>query len=407
LLGLFACSPVGGGARDAAGWRQDLAVLADTLRTRHPKLLHPDVRAAFDRAVADLGPRLEEMDRRHRIGALARLVASLHDGHTQMGLAWDDAIGFRSLPIRVYLFDDGVFVVRTDSSHADLLGARLEAIDTVPIASALERLRPWVHGDNESAFRDIVASRLVLPDLLTIAGLTTSADSATLRFRRADGSLVATTLLPLDRKAPVAWLEARPPEIPLPLYLQHGDQPYWFTDLDSVGVFWIQFNAVQNGDSESLGAFARRALAAAERSRATRLVIDVRRNNGGDNTLLRPFVVGVIRSRFNAPRHLYVVIGRLTFSAAMNFATQIERYTEARFVGEPTGAPPNHYGETQRLILPHSGITVLYSSEYWQDADPRDQRPWIAPSIAVPPTFADYRAGRDRVLRVILGDPTH
>ena len=134
------------------------------------------------------------------------------------------------------------------------------------------------------------------------------------------------------------------------------------------------------------------------------MVIDIRCNNGGDNTLLRPFVVSLIRSRFNQSGHLYVVIGRLTFSAAVNFATQIERYTEVRFVGEPTEAPPNHYGETQRLVLPHSGITVLYSLLFWQDAGPRDTRPWIAPAIVVSPTFADYRAGRDPVLDATLHD---
>jgi hypothetical protein len=404
MLGLLSCSHERGPATDASRWRQDLQLLADTLRARHPKLLRPEVRSAFDRDVAALDGRIGGMDRAHRAGELARLVASLHDGHTQIGLAWDDAVGFRSLPIRVYLFREGVFVVRADSDHADLLGSRVESIGTVPIDSALQRLGPWIHGDNESAFRDIVASRLVLADLLPMARLSESPDSATLHLRRPDGSPVAATLRPLDRKASITWVDARPPEVAPPLYLRQRDQPFWFASLDSVGVFWIQFNAVQDSPTDSLGALARRALAAAEQSRATRLVVDIRRNNGGDNTLLRPLVVGLIRSRFNAPRHLYVVIGRLTFSAAMNFATQIERYTEARFVGEPTAAPPNHFGETRRLVLPNSGITVLYSTLFWQDADPRDQRPWIAPAIEVPPTFADYRAGRDPVLDAILHD---
>jgi hypothetical protein len=344
------------------------------------------------------------MDRPHNIAEFARLVASLHDGHTQLGLAWDDSIGFRSLPIRLYLFSEGVYVVRADSAHADLLGSRIESIGAVPIDSALTRLRPWVHGDNESAFRDIVASRLVLAELLAIAGISESPDSAVFHLRRPDGSSESATLFPVRQGTSILWLDARTREYPVPLYLRNRDQPFWFAQLDSVGVFWIQFNAVRDGADETLGAFARRALTAAERSRATRMVIDIRRNNGGDNTLLRPLVVGLIRSRFNKPGHLYAVIGRLTFSAAMNFATQIDRYTEARFVGEPTEAPPNHYGETQRLVLPHSGITVLYSLLFWQDAGPRDTRPWIAPAIAVPVTFADYRAGRDPVLDAILHD---
>ncbi len=324
-LGLLSCAHSPSSTTDAEAWRRDLEVLADTLRARHPKLLRPDVRFAFDEEVVDIESRIAHMDRPHNIAEFARLVASLHDGHTQLGLAWDDSIGFRSLPIRLYLFSEGVYVVRADSAHADLLGSRIESIGAVPIDSALTRLRPWVHGDNESAFRDIVASRLVLAELLAIAGISESPDSAVFHLRRPDGSSESVTLFPVRQGTSILWLDARTREYPVPLYLRNRDQPFWFAQLDSVGVFWIQFNAVRDGADETLGAFARRALAAAERSRATRMVIDIRRNNGGDNTLLRPLVVGLIRSRFNKPGHLYAVIGRLTFSAAMNFATQIDR----------------------------------------------------------------------------------
>jgi C-terminal processing protease CtpA/Prc len=200
----------------------------------------------------------------------------------------------------------------------------------------------------------------------------------------------------------VPLVDARPAAEPVPLYLRDRNKPFWLEDVDSLGIFWIQFNAVQNAQSETLAAFSERAMAAAERSRASALVVDIRRNNGGDNTLLRPLIVALIRSRFNQTGRLFVVTGRLTFSAAMNFATQVQRYTEATFVGEPTGAPPNHYGETTRLKLPNSGITVLYSSLRWQDADPRDTRPWIEPSVRVPVLYTDYHTGRDPVLDSVV-----
>ncbi|MEP7381527.1 MAG: hypothetical protein ABI910_07565 [Gemmatimonadota bacterium] len=309
------------------------------------------------------------------------------------------------LPLRVYLFADGVHVVRSDSANSDLLGARIETIGVYPVDAAIARLRPWVHADNESAFRDIVASRLMLGELLKLAGIAATSDSINIRARAQDGALIERVLRASDPAAPLSSRRAVAQNAPTPLSLRNTDQPFSFADVDSLHVFWIQFNAVQDGASESLAELARRALAEAERSDATRLVIDVRRNNGGDNTLLRPLLVGLIRSRFNAPGHLYIITGRLTFSAAVNFVTRAEAYTDARFVGEPTGAPPNHFGETARLILPHSGLTVLYSTLWWQDADPRDTRPWIAPTIIVPPTFADYRVGRDTALDAILRDP--
>jgi hypothetical protein len=38
---------------------------------------------------------------------------------------------------------------------------------------------------------------------------------------------------------------------------------------------------------------------------------------------------------------LYVIIGRMTCSAAQNIATMLQQHTNATFVGEPSGSPPN------------------------------------------------------------------
>jgi hypothetical protein len=42
---------------------------------------------------------------------------------------------------------------------------------------------------------------------------------------------------------------------------------------------------------------------------------------------------------------------------------------------------------------------------YWQSSWPQDQRMWVAPDIYVPPTFADFQAGRDAALEAVLGLP--
>jgi tetratricopeptide (TPR) repeat protein len=80
----------------------------------------------------------------------------------------------------------------------------------------------------------------------------------------------------------------------------------------------------------------------------------------------------------------------------------MEKYTNAIFVGEPTGARPNHYGDAARIVLPHSGLTVRASTLWWQDVDPRDTRPWTPPQISAALTSADYRAARDPALRAAL-----
>jgi hypothetical protein len=83
-------------------------------------------------------------------------------------------------------------------------------------------------------------------------------------------------------------------------------------------------------------------------------------------SLNRPLIHRLIRcDTINQWGKLFVVIGRRTFSAAMNLAVDLERHTRALFVGEPTGGAPQplrrerrHRPAAQRPSLHRSGTLV-------------------------------------------------
>jgi hypothetical protein len=106
--------------------------------------------------------------------------------------------------------------------------------------------------------------------------------------------------------------------------------------------------------------------------------------------------------RVNRPGHLFVVIGRRTFSAAQNAVSQLEAHTNATFVGEPTGSRPNFVGESTYLVLPYSKLRVYCSSRYWQHVSSTDRRTWVAPQIAAEMSFQDFAANRDPCLQAVL-----
>ena len=133
-----------------------------------------------------------------------------------------------------------------------------------------------------------------------------------------------------------------------------------------------------------------------------RLIIDVRRNGGGNNHLLAPLIEGARASKLNRPGGLYVLIGRQTFSAAQNFVNRMENSTQVLFAGEPTGASPNLVCETETYHLPNTGLAVLISTRRWQDSVPNDHRIWTMPDIPAPLTFDDYVNGRDPVIAAVL-----
>ena len=190
---------------------------------------------------------------------------------------------------------------------------------------------------------------------------------------------------------------------PVPLYLKNMGTGYWFEYLPENKTVYFQFTLIRNDKKESLVAFSERLFKFINETEVEKLVIDIRWNNGGNATLLPPLVEGLIKNeKINKQGKLFVIIGRRVFSAAQTAATHFERYTNAVFLGEPTGSSPNFVGEEDSVKLPYSKIGINVSDLYWENSYPHDKRTWIAPQFYIPPTFESFRANRDPVMEAIL-----
>ena len=205
---------------------------------------------------------------------------------------------------------------------------------------------------------------------------------------------------PTRRRSCAANVGAKRPE---PISFKNNEDRFWFEYVPEKKLVYFQFNVVGDKPDETLEKFCGRLFAFINDKPVDYLVIDMRNNGGGNNYLNRPLVHGLIRSdRVNRFGHLFVLIGRRTFSAAMNGAVDIERNTNAVFVGEPTGSSPNFVGETTILVLPCSGLRLSCSSLYWQSSTATDRRTWISPSIVAEPSIAAFAENRDPGLEAIF-----
>jgi hypothetical protein len=133
------------------------------------------------------------------------------------------------------------------------------------------------------------------------------------------------------------------------------------------------------------------------------MVLDIRHNNGGDNTNYGPLLDLLTENQtINSPGFLYVIAGRQTFSATINFASDVDAFTQAIFVGEGTGGSPLHYGDPQTVLLPNSGIAVSISSRTHLSPIANDQRLSILPDIPVELKAWQYFKDIDPALEAIL-----
>jgi hypothetical protein len=244
--------------------------------------------------------------------------------------------------------------------------------------------------------------------MLHALGVITHPDKVCLTIRRDGGEekvTIAAGKSPPPRKLMPSQLPGAPPA---PLYLENVADAYWFKHLPEQQTVYFQFNQVMDKETESLATFARRLRHFLDEHQIQKLVIDLRHNNGGNTYLYKELVRTIVRfDASNENRRLFVLIGRDTYSAAGNFVVDLERFTRAVFVGEPTGAKPNSHGDESPTVLPYSGLYFLLSSVYWQLSWPRDSRLWIPPDVPVTVSAEDYFANRDLALEVVLKLGSH
>ncbi len=402
-------------------WKQDLHYLAQELPKRHPNLFFKMSREQFGNAVEKLEQSIPDLNDKEVIIELARIVSMVGDGHSRLTLPQDPKIAFSqahsktpfpkdsslvlgNYPIRLHLFKDGLFVKETTPEYAKALGAKVIKIGNATTAQALEAARSIVHYDNEMGFKLTAPTRLVIPEVLHSINIIDNKDNAAFLLQDISGDQFTIELDPLPLFKEVKWLDAREMTTAIaPLWLRDPENYFWYEYLEESKTFYVQYNQVSDKKDESVSAFFDKVFSLVKSKPAERFILDLRGNFGGNNGLNLPLLHGLIKAdKINQRGRLFTIIGRSTFSAAMMLSLDLEHHTNTLFVGEPTGSTPNHYGDSRKMKLPNSGVTVRISSLYWQYSDPRDNRNWIAPDIAADLTFKDYGINRDPALEAIF-----
>lgn len=390
-------------------WREDLRFFAAELERRHANPFHTVSRERFAAEVAELDARIPSLQRNQIVVGMMRLAAMVGDGHTRVDPRKDARFGFPSLPLKLYLFEDGVYVRAAAPAQAALVGARIEAVGGVPIAEAIRRVSELASRDNEIGPRLFVPLYLNMPDILHALGLSRRRDSAELRLRLGGRAWTATVPAgevepswPPDTDVslvtPKGWVDSRTTPEP-PLWLQAPLDYHRMVELPDRNALYVQLNMVTNISGQTLDQFAQRISERARSLNPRAVVLDLRLNQGGNGNLRQRLVRELIRTEDEDTR-LFVLTWRGTFSASQFILDDLDRLTDAIFLGEPASSKPTSYGDAYRMPLPNSGIQMRSSIVYWKDG--QNRAPWTWVDLAVPLSFSDYSAGRDPVLEAAL-----
>ena len=384
-------------------WRGDVRYLYEQMAKKHKNLYHSTSKAAFDAAVATLENRIPDLTGEQIEVEIAKLVAMAGDGHTAFELTIPFGMhgtqGRSFFPIELYHFSDGWFVRSVDSEYGGVVGGRVVKIGPYETDQAIQMALPLVSRDNDMDAMSRVPRIFIIPELMKGLGLAGSLEEAQFTIEK-DGRTTTAKVRAKPYEGRQSWVDASTGH--KPLWQSHPGDYYWFEYLTDGRMLYVQYNAVANKTDESIAAFFDRVWAVADKVPVDRFVLDIRKNGGGNNFLNKPVLLGIIRhTALDQKGKFFTIIGRETFSAAMNLTNQLERFTNATFVGEPTGGKPNSYGDNTPIEAPNSKLKVFVSTLWWQDQDPRDTRPWIAPEVAADMASRDYIQGIDPAMKAI------
>lgn len=382
-------------------WQYDLSTFTEELQARHIDLFHSISSEEFHSQIEELRELKHELSPSEQRVALMRLTRKIGDGHTAVPL-WSDTI--RRFPFEVSLIDQSVIVTGTTEVHIELLGAELVSVNQVPVAdikSELEQIVPFV--ENAHSLRVRTGLYFLVEDLLAGIGLTVPGEPVELAFSKDQivRSIETTSIDQITFERGIAHrISTRNPEAHF-LRNSDGTDTLWFGDRDDGKTIYIQFDRYPS--AEQMQKFSSTLLAHIRQHGSDSVIIDLRRNFGGD------FFTGLLLASYlNLADSIdwedgaYVLIGNRTFSAAMSNAAQFRQILNAKLVGAPTGGRPCGYQDMGQFELPNSALVVTHSKRRFCFIDTADDS--ILPDHLIVLKTEDYLASTDRVLEWVLQD---
>jgi hypothetical protein len=165
----------------AQQWRQDLHYLADQIVKVHPGAFHHLSEQDFNSAVAELERRIPALSDQQVEVELIRLVASLGEGHSRLsppGLPdamsdvaqvtpfKDPRLAFHRLPLQLYRFSDGLYVIAATPDRQSFVGSRVVAIGGHDALGVLDDVQGLVNRDNDMGTLVVAPQLVVVPEIL-------------------------------------------------------------------------------------------------------------------------------------------------------------------------------------------------------------------------------------------------
>lgn len=387
----------------ATQWQEDFKFLVARVNKSFAGFT-PEIREAFDRESQRLGNELNNLPPREKILGMAKLMALLHDGHTEISLVGKSS-QFHRYPVSLYYFGDSLHIVAINEANKEHVGSVVTAFNDVPTAQVFEKIKPYINRDNDIEYITTIPDFMTLPEMLYSLKITDAPDELTMSLTK-NGKisrlkLNAVTLQEFNDQRRVRAFE-KPP-----LYLENTQQVNWYRFFSQEGTLYLNIRSLFNPDHEpTVRKLIQSAFTEFDKQNGKRLVVDLRSCRGGNYHNGEPILEEIKkRAALQQPNRVFVLNSRLTFSAASVLTIFMKDKAGAVIVGEVSRARPNWAQNAESYILPNSKLKFDCLDETSTHSPTLGNAQFIPVDQEIKRTFRAYQQGRDEVMEYIFSLP--
>jgi hypothetical protein len=363
--------------------------------------------------------------------AVSRMVALADNGHSAV---YKGSLSRRNnrLPCRLYHFSDGYYVIRARPACRQMLGAKVIAVDGVPIDAIVDRMFEYSGGPRNHYDQFISVFFLESPELLRAAGLASLTDRLTLHVMLPDGSRQDETIIadPPDASAPRVysdsylspqridgegkdWSTLLTPDAKLPVFLLDYANPFQSLYWADKEVYYLEFKSNEGESGHSIGKFVARVKHEIVADRPRDVVVDLRLDQGGDFVTTAGLMTN-LTNLTDSIEHVYVLTSAWTLSAGNVSVALLKQHggRKVSVIGETVGDRIRIWAEGGDMTLPNSKLDIGFATGLHDYTHPcwRERGCFwtmfffpmrlatLEPDIPVRYTFDDYVALRDPML---------
>jgi hypothetical protein len=259
------------------------------------------------------------------------------------------------IALRFYPFGTDFHVTSAPAADADLLGARLVAVDGKPIRRVLPIVRSFSGGT--IPYRDLNATGILAsPNQLHAVKVTRTDNAVTYTFVTQNKRTIERTFN-VEKPAADAPRVSLPPPDRVPWAFQERDKNLRWRDAPELDAVFIQVRQNLDDGEQKIGAFLEDAESNRVRLGRQNVVLDMRSNGGGNLMLTRGFM-NSWPARLAEPGRFFALTSRQTMSAGIASIAYLKQAGKDRvvLVGEAPGDRLMFFSEARPIQLPHSGL---------------------------------------------------